>query len=109
MSIDAWKKALATLPSADLSPLETQLKEQFEEGMKLAQAGLAEQESRTMHENRLHALPADAKPAWIVALEMEDVLTANNVLNTCVRAQGPRALGYGGHGCVALLPPEPVL
>ncbi|KAI0715074.1 TPR-like protein [Earliella scabrosa] len=83
MSIDAWKKGLATLPSADLSPLESQLKEQFEEGLKLAQAGLAAQESRTMNENRLHALPADAKPAWIVALEMEDVLTANNVLNTC--------------------------
>ena len=85
MSIDAWKKALATLPSADLSPLETQLKEQFEEGLKLAQAGLAAQESRSMNEHRLHALPVDAKPAWIVALEMEDVLTANNVLNSCVR------------------------
>ena len=89
-SIDAWKKALETLPSADLSAQEAQLKAQFEGGLKLAEEGLKDAEAQTsMAQNRLVEIPnaAERKLPWIRALELEDVLTANNVLNTCVSAR----------------------
>ena len=42
-----------------------------------------------MAQNRLVEIPnaAERKLPWIRALELEDVLTANNVLNTCVSAR----------------------
>ncbi|KAI0756530.1 TPR-like protein [Daedaleopsis nitida] len=83
-SIDAWKRALETLPPADLSAQETQLKAQYEEGLKLAETALQTITSRIMDDaNRLRTIPKDVKPPWIIALEMEDVLTAKNVLNSC--------------------------
>ncbi len=85
MSIDAWKKALGTLPTAELTPQQADLKTAYEDGLKLAEDGLVEAQSRTMDDNQLRAIPANVKPPWIVALEMEDALTANNVLNSCVR------------------------
>ena len=89
LSTKAWNEALGTLPSEGLSAQETQLKLQYQEGLRLSQEGLEARESRTMESNKLQAIPANVKPPWIVALEMEDVLTANNVLNSCVSALCP--------------------
>ena len=85
LSIHAWKNAAGTLPIEGLTPQEEQLKQHFEEGLKLAEEGLAAIESRSMAENRLLTLPdLPEKLPWIRALAMEGVLTANNVLNTSV-------------------------
>ncbi|KAH9897927.1 TPR-like protein [Cubamyces lactineus] len=83
LSVNAWKKALETLPSAELTPTEEQLKQQYEEGLKLAEAEREKSEKKgtTLEQNNLHALPTEDTP-WMRALKMEDVLTANNVLNT---------------------------
>ncbi|OSD06163.1 TPR-like protein [Trametes coccinea BRFM310] len=80
-SINAWKKALETLPSADLTAQQQQLKQQYEEGLKQAEAELQKNESKTMEQHNLRSIPADQRP-WIRALAMEDVLTSNAVLNT---------------------------
>ncbi|CDO73147.1 hypothetical protein BN946_scf185007.g202 [Trametes cinnabarina] len=80
-SIDAWKKALETLPSADLTPQQEQLKQQYEEGLKQAEAELQNNKSKTMEQHNLRTVPADERP-WIRALKMEDVLTSNRLLNT---------------------------
>ena len=89
LSTKAWNEALGTLPSEGLSAQEMQLKSQYQEGHRLSQEGLEARESRTMESNKLQAIPANVKPPWIIALEMEDVLTANNVLNSCVSALCP--------------------
>ncbi|KAI1794019.1 TPR-like protein [Ganoderma leucocontextum] len=84
LGVDAWKKALETLPAAGLSPQEEQLKNHFEEGLKHAEDGLAVVKSRSRSDNQLFAFPdTPDKWPWMKALAMEDVLTANNVLNTC--------------------------
>ncbi|KAI0718899.1 TPR-like protein [Cerioporus squamosus] len=83
LSIKAWKEALGTLPSEELSDQDMQLKSHYEEGLRMSQEGLEALQSRTMESNRLQAMPSNVKPPWIVAIEMEDVLTANNVLNSC--------------------------
>ncbi|TBU34429.1 TPR-like protein [Dichomitus squalens] len=84
LSIDAWKKALGTLPAEGLSPQEDQLKQHFEEGLRLAEQGLAAVKDRSMPDDRLFSVPnLSEKLPWMRALSMEGVLTANNVLNTC--------------------------
>ncbi|KAI0334466.1 TPR-like protein [Cubamyces sp. BRFM 1775] len=84
LSVKSWKKALETLPSAELTPVEEQLKEQYEEGLKLAEAEQEKSEKKgtALEQNNLRALPAEEDRPWVRALKMEDVLTANNVLNT---------------------------
>ncbi|PIL31505.1 transporter [Ganoderma sinense ZZ0214-1] len=84
LSVDAWKKALETLPAAGPSPQEEQLKNHFEEGLKLAESSLAAAKDRSMSDNRMFTFPnSPDKWPWMKALAMEDGLTANNVLNTC--------------------------
>ncbi|KAM5536003.1 hypothetical protein V8D89_010261 [Ganoderma adspersum] len=84
LSVDAWKKALETLPASGLSSQEEQLKKHFEEGLKLAETGLAAVRDRSMDDNQMFTFPnTPDKLPWMKALAMEDVLTANNVLNTC--------------------------
>ena len=78
--------ALETLPAAGLSSQEEQLKKHFEESLKLAEAGLAAVKHRSMSDNRMFVTFPNApdKLPWMRALAMEDILTANNILNTCV-------------------------
>ena len=85
-SLHAWKEALATSPAENASQQDTQLIAQYEEGVRLAEEGLNGTSRRTTLQSRLVPLPGDldVKLPWIRALELEDVLTANNVLNTCV-------------------------
>ena len=53
--------------------------------MKLAETGLAAVRDRSMDDNQMFTFPnTPDKLPWMKALAMEDVLTANNVLNTCV-------------------------
>ncbi len=84
LSIKAWQEALGTLPSEEPSDQDTQLRSQYEEGLRKSQEGLEAHQSRTMESDRLQAIPSDVKLPWVIALEMEDILTANNVLNSCV-------------------------
>ncbi|KAH9858277.1 TPR-like protein [Lenzites betulinus] len=83
MSINAWEKALETLPTADLTPQQQQLKARYEEGLEHAKAAKAKREVSAAPEAfNMKAFPKDSEAPWIRAVKLEDVLTANNVLNT---------------------------
>ncbi|KAI0830788.1 TPR-like protein [Trametes gibbosa] len=91
MSINAWKKALETLPATDLTPQEQQLKVQYEEGLERAQAAKAKRDvTNTPETLNLQAFSSNVESPWVRALKMEDVLTANNVLNTSDFSEGVR-------------------
>ncbi|KAL1951228.1 hypothetical protein VTO73DRAFT_377 [Trametes versicolor] len=78
-SINAWKRALGTLPEGDLTPQQEELKKQYQEGLELAQAALKKQEETPPE---VQALPSISERPWNRALKMEDVLTRTSVLNT---------------------------
>lgn len=80
-SINAWKRALGTLPEGDLTPQQEELKKQYQEGLELAQATLKKQEEAPPE---VQALPSISERPWNRALKMEDVLTRTSVLNTSV-------------------------
>ncbi|KAI0375480.1 TPR-like protein [Pilatotrama ljubarskyi] len=83
-SVQAWERALETLPAADLTPEQQRLREQYEDGLKKAEAELERQDKSTsLEEHGLQAFQIpEAERPWMRALKMEDVLTTNNVLNT---------------------------
>lgn len=55
MSINAWKRALGTLPEGDLTPQQEELKKQYQEGLELAQATLKKGEEIPLE---VQALPS---------------------------------------------------
>lgn len=99
-SVHAWKEALKTLPSDDLSQQDIQLKKQYEEGLKLAEEGPKNFKNRMLAQNRFHSIPEfspeDPRMPWNRALEMESVLTANSVLNTSVSREAKSFFRYTG-------------
>ncbi|OJT08469.1 hypothetical protein TRAPUB_652 [Trametes pubescens] len=82
VSINAWKRALGTLPDSDLTPQQKELKKQYQEGLELAQTTLKKQEEILQEGHNLQAMPNISERPWNRALEMEDVLTRTSVLNT---------------------------
>ncbi|KAI0652345.1 TPR-like protein [Trametes meyenii] len=83
-SVNAWKKALGTLPSANLTAQQQQFKRQYEDGLKEVEAEWEKwkQGPEEVGESRVRALPAKDDLPWHRALKMEHTLTVNNVLNT---------------------------
>ncbi|KAI0639883.1 TPR-like protein [Trametes polyzona] len=82
LSINAWKRALETLPSTDLTPQQQELKAQYTAGLEQAQTGQKKLDESTMESSGLHVVPANGEMPWDRALRMEDELTAKNILNT---------------------------
>ena len=105
-SISAWQEALKSLPAENLSDQETQLKTQFEEGLKLAEDQTKYFADVEGAQNRLVVVPSDRmnQLPWIKALNLEDVLTANNVLNTCVSRTASTSSLHSIYSICALSP-----